>query len=150
MMKSIKSKLSLIVGVTLAISLIILATIGFYFTKQDLSTFILKSEKENVAAGYILFEGFKAGHTESLRKMAPFVAQIPREKFADREALGEELGNMLVAVRAGGNALAAYVGLPDGSMITSDPVSDERAQKLPMARTKYGRFCLQRHDKGMV
>ena len=125
MMKSIKSKLSLIVGVTLAISLIILATIGFVFNKADLSTYILKGEKENVAAGYILFEGFKTAHTESLKKMAPFVAQIPREKFADREALGEELGNMLVAVRAGGNALAAYVGLPDGSMITSDPVSDE-------------------------
>ena len=37
MMKSIKSKLLLIVGVTLAISLIILATIGFYFTIFDLS-----------------------------------------------------------------------------------------------------------------
>ena len=124
-MKSIKSKLSLIVGITLTLSLIILATIGFIFNRADLSTYILKGEKENVLSGYILFEGFKAGHTESLKKMAPFIAQIPREKFMSREALGAELGNMLVAVRVGGNALAAYVGLPDGSMITSDPVSDE-------------------------
>lgn len=134
-MRSIKSKLSLIVGVILTLSLIILATIGFHFNKEDLKTYILQGEKENVAAGYILFETFKAGHTDSLTKMAPFLSQIPKEIFTDPEALGAELGNILVRAYRG-QCPSGVCGIPRWENDHKRPRERQGVQEIQMARTK--------------
>ena len=125
-MSSIKMKLSIVVALISTLALIALAITGFFMSKETLKENILKAEKENVISGYILFRNFKNNHIDSLKKIQPIIAKIPKERFASRDTLAEELGNMLVALRIGDNALAAYIGLPDGSMLTSDPVSDQR------------------------
>lgn len=125
-MHSIKTKLSCIVGFVTILSLIILSVIGFYTNKEGMIERILESEKQNIASGRILFDNFKVGYLQSLEQIQPIIAALPSEVFNSKDSLSTELGNVFRALRIGSNALAAYIGFPNATMLTSDGISDER------------------------
>ena len=124
-MKSIKSKVTLIVMLLMIVGLGLQQTINLIGSKNNLLEKTIESEMDYVRMASLVTDMFIQGRIDSLERLSKHIIEIPEEKFKSPEELEKIVGPLLFGFRQGGGYIAAYLGLPNGSIIVTDVESDE-------------------------
>ena len=127
-MISIKIKVSLLIVMLTLIGLSVLQTINIVSSKNNLLDKAIESETNHLKMASLVTETFAQDKIDSLKLMAKHILSLPEAATDSNKSMQESLGQLLYGFKTGGNYLATYVGLADGSMVVSDLGSDEEGK----------------------
>ncbi|TKX28056.1 methyl-accepting chemotaxis protein, partial [Campylobacter estrildidarum] len=123
---SIKIKMSLIANIVAIICLLALGIVTFIFVKDALIDQEISAQTNYVRTAKSSMQNYNEVKLAVLKELSNSLNKLPLSSFSDENSILHSAGLIFQNHRKAGDLLAAYIGLPNGEYIGSDPRSDKK------------------------